>query len=79
MGFPVPLKEWFDGELKEFSSDILTSMAKNNRPFINSEILLKNLGKEARFSRKTWGLISLELWYQQFHDKAAEWKKMATE
>jgi asparagine synthase (glutamine-hydrolysing) len=79
MGFPVPLKEWFDGELKEFSLDILTSMAKNNRPFINSEVLLKNLGKEARFSRKTWGLISLELWYQQFHDKAAEWKKMATE
>jgi asparagine synthase (glutamine-hydrolysing) len=79
MGFPVPLKEWFDGELNEFSFDILTSMAKNNRPFINSEVLLKNLGKEARFSRKTWGLISLELWYQQFHDKAAEWKKMATE
>lgn len=78
MGFPVPLKEWFNGELNEFSFDILTSMAKNNRPFINSEVLLKNLGKESRFSRKTWGLISLELWYQQFHDKAAEWKQMAT-
>jgi asparagine synthase (glutamine-hydrolysing) len=78
MGFPVPLKEWFDGELNEFSFDILTSMAKNNRPFINSEVLLNNLGKEARFSRKTWGLISLELWYQQFHDKASEWKQMAT-
>lgn len=76
MGFPVPLKEWFDGELKDFSLEILTNMAKNNRPFINSEVLLKNLGKEERFSRKTWGLISLELWYQQFHDKAHEYRKM---
>jgi len=79
MGFPVPLKEWFDKELKDFLKDILTSMASNKRPFINSEELLKNLGKEALYSRKTWGLISLELWYQQFHDKGAEWKKMATE
>jgi len=76
MGFPVPLKEWFDGELKDFSLEILTNMAKNNRPFINSEVLLKNLGKEERFSRKTWGLISLELWYQQFHDKAHEYREM---
>jgi asparagine synthase (glutamine-hydrolysing) len=76
MGFPVPLKEWFDGELKDFSLEILTNMAKNNRPFINSEVLLKNLGKEERFSRKTWGLISLELWYQQFHDKQKDFKDM---
>ena len=76
MGFPVPLKEWFDGELKDFSLEILTNMAKNNRPFINSEVLLKNLGKEERFSRKTWGLLSLEIWQQQFHDKAHEYRKM---
>lgn len=74
MGFPVPLKEWFLGDLKDFALDTLQSMAEKNRPFIITDALLHNLGSEAKFSRKTWGLLSLELWYQQFHDKASEWR-----
>ena len=76
MGFPVPLKEWFEGELKDFRLDILQSMFDNNRPYIISEALLNDINSEERFSRKTWALISLELWYQQFHDKSQEWKKL---
>lgn len=75
MGFPVPLKEWFEGDLKDFAVDIFRTMASKHRPYINSDAVLKNFGTEARFSRKTWGLLSLELWHQQFHDKAAEWKR----
>lgn len=74
MGFPVPLKEWFDNDLKDFSTEILRSMAKNDRPFINSEQLNQNQMKEAKFSRKTWALLSLEIWYQQFHDRSSYWK-----
>jgi asparagine synthase (glutamine-hydrolysing) len=77
MGFPVPLKEWFDSELKEFVLDTFGTMAGKHRPYINSKAVLSNLGSEARFSRKTWGLLSLELWHQQFHDKAAEWRRHA--
>ena len=69
MGFPVPLKEWFAGPLKEFMLDTLSTMAKSDRPFINSEALLSSLNSEAKFSRKYWALLSLELWYQEFHDK----------
>ena len=76
MGFPVPLKEWFDNELKEFSENILKHMAYKKRDHFNSEAILKNLGKNEIFSRKIWGLLSLEVWYQQFHDKAEEWKKL---
>lgn len=76
MGFPVPLKEWFDGELKEFVRDIFEDMAQKNRPYINAKEVLKALGREARFSRKTWGLLSLELWHQEFHDRAAEWRSI---
>lgn len=76
MGFPVPLIEWFNCELKEFVIDILSTMVKKKRPFINSDILLKNFGKETIFSRKTWALLSLEMWYQNFHDKADNWKKL---
>lgn len=74
MGFPVPLKEWFSGELKEFAMDTFNSMASKHRAYINSDAVLKNLGAETRFSRKIWGLMSLELWHQQFHDKASEWR-----
>ncbi len=78
MGFPVPLKEWFGNELKDFAQDTFKTMSQRNRPYINSDAVLKNFGTEARFSRKTWGLLSLELWHQQFHDKAAEWRRLKT-
>jgi len=74
MGFPVPLKEWFSGELNEFVMDAFSTMSSKHRPFIKADAVMKNFGKEARFSRKTWGLLSLELWHQQFHDKASEWR-----
>ncbi len=77
MGFPVPLKEWFSDDLKDFVGDIFSSEQASSRPFMRSDKVLKSFGHEARFSRKTWGLLSLELWHQQFHDKAAEWKAMA--
>jgi len=79
MGFPVPLKEWFDHDLKDFAMDTFSTMAAKHRSYINSQAVLNNFGQEARFSRKTWGLLSMELWHQQFHDKAAEWKRLAGE
>jgi asparagine synthase (glutamine-hydrolysing) len=75
MGFPVPLKEWFSHELKDFVMDIFQTMITKKRPYINSDAVMSNFGQAARFSRKSWGLLSLELWHQQFHDKASDWKK----
>lgn len=69
MGFPVPLREWYQGELQVMIDGLLESLLDNNRPFMNLTLKKADLlGKP--FSRKTWGLISLELWYQNFHDRA---------
>ena len=76
MGFPVPLKEWFDGELRTFVLDIFAEQRLKHRPFFNSDVVLSSFGEQSRFSRKTWGLLSLELWHQTFHDRAAEFKAM---
>jgi asparagine synthase (glutamine-hydrolysing) len=76
MGFPVPLKQWFDGELSGFVQEIFQGMVEKQRPYINPKAILKNLGSESRFSRKTWGLLCMELWYQAFHDRASEWRSM---
>jgi asparagine synthase (glutamine-hydrolysing) len=77
MGFPVPLREWFGNELKDFVGDVFASQAARTRPFMRADKVLESFTSEAPFSRKTWGLLSLELWHQAFHDRAHEWKAMA--
>ena len=72
MGFPVPLKQWFSKELKDFSNDILQKMESSNREYIQKDFR-KNLSDD-NYSRSTWALISLECWYQQFHDKSNDIK-----
>jgi len=76
MGFPVPIKEWFSLELRDFVMDAFSTMAAKQRPYINSQAVLRNFGQEAQFSRKTWGLLSMELWHQQFHDKSSEFRSL---
>jgi len=79
MGFPVPLKEWFDGPLKSFIRDVFSEMENRERPLMNTRAIMASLGKDARFSRKTWGLLSLELWHQLFHDRKDYWKNYIEE
>jgi asparagine synthase (glutamine-hydrolysing) len=77
MGFPVPLKEWFAGELRDMAQDIFRTIKSRHRPYINADAVLANFDTVGRFSRKTWGLLSLELWHQRFHDRAAEYRDIA--
>lgn len=77
MGFPVPLNEWLSGDLKNFMGDIFSTHVAKDRPYLPvSEGLLNP--PSGKFSRKIWGLMSLEVWHQQFHDKEATFKKMVT-
>ncbi|MBL4821685.1 MAG: asparagine synthase (glutamine-hydrolyzing) [Gammaproteobacteria bacterium] len=76
MGFPVPLKEWFGDELKDFVGDTFSTGMSRHRQFMNSDNVMKNFGTETQFSRKIWGLLSMELWHQQFHDRSTAWRQM---
>ena len=76
MGFPVPLASWFGGELKDFFFDTMASMETKCRQGLNTAAIRKNFETTGKFSRKTWALLSLELWHQQFHDRAAEYQAM---
>lgn len=79
MGFPVPLKEWFSGELRDLVQDTFRSRNARQRPFLNADAVLTNLDTAARFSRKVWGLLCLELWHQIFHDRGADYRRMLAE
>jgi asparagine synthase (glutamine-hydrolysing) len=74
MGFPVPLDEWLQKELKEFARDTFGAQRARSRPFFDTDAILRGLGNEPKFGRKVWGLLSLELWYQTFVDEAPRWR-----
>jgi len=68
MGFPVPLSEWFHGELKDFVQSILLSEPARARRIYQTEEVEKAIRKEYKFSRQIWGLLCLELWFREFID-----------
>lgn len=76
MGFPVPLKEWYSGPLSDFVRDVFSGRNAKDRPLFNNEAIIANFASGNQFSRKTWGLLSLELWHQTFHDRGAEYRAM---
>jgi asparagine synthase (glutamine-hydrolysing) len=77
MGFPVPLKEWFAGKLRDFVRDTFSSRAARSRRFMNADAVIANFSGAEQFSRKVWGLLSLEIWQQQFHDRSAQIRRAA--
>jgi len=78
MGFPVPLKEWFEGVLSEFVNDIFRTTRAGYRPFMRRDAVLKSLSGTANFSRKIWGLLSLELWHQEFLDRSEYYRSLVS-
>jgi len=76
MGFPVPLSEWIQGEARDFIHDLFSSQRAKERPLIDYTCALERLTTEPRFGRKVWGLLSLELWHRQFHDRSSDFQGM---
>lgn len=74
MGFPVPLTEWGNKELIPFLNDTLGGAKARSRDYLGPKALATMLEGQGKFSRKTWALLSLETWQQQFHDQSARWK-----
>jgi asparagine synthase (glutamine-hydrolysing) len=80
MGFPVPLAEWINDELRDFVLDVFSGENAKNRPYLTPEFdVLELIENEGAFGRNLWGLFSLELWQQEFHDQASAWRAPAGE
>jgi len=69
MGFPVPLHLWSKNKAKGFIMDILLSKKAKERNIIDTKHVETLITGQQPFSRGLWGLLSLELWYNQFIDK----------
>ena len=79
MGFPVPLTQWLKHDIKDFVTDIFSSSCMKDRPYFNQAEILKGMESESKFGRKIWGLLSLELWHRQFHDRHHEFRQLLKE
>jgi asparagine synthase (glutamine-hydrolysing) len=76
MGFPTPLNAWATGPAREFMSDILSSGPALGRSWVDNRKVLASLADESAFGRGFWGLLSLEIWQQEFHDRAAQFRDL---
>jgi asparagine synthase (glutamine-hydrolysing) len=76
MGFPTPLSEWMAGEARDFVRDVFSTSRAQNRELVNNGKVLTMLDKEPRYGRKIWGLMCLEIWQQEFHDRQGHYKKI---
>lgn len=80
MGFPVPLNEWMRGDLYGFLSDTFSSRKAKQREYLNPKFDVRSLiTTEGKFSRKLWGLLCLELWQQEFHDRRSHYMNIIKE
>jgi asparagine synthase (glutamine-hydrolysing) len=78
MGFPVPLAEWINDELHDFVLDVFSGANARSRPYLADDFDVRDLiASEGAFSRNLWGLFSLELWQQAYHDESAQWRASA--
>ncbi len=78
MGFPVPLSEWLKGGLREFVYDLFSSQVAQDRALIDNRAVLAKIDREPKFGRNIWGLLCLEIWQREFHDKAAQFRGATT-
>lgn len=69
MGFPVPIYEWFRGELRPFVEEILLGRITRQRGFFNMEAVERCVRGERPFGRTVWGLLSLEVWFRLYFDR----------
>ena len=68
MGFPVPLHKWSKNNAKSFILDVLLSQRSRTRGIINTNYVEKLINEEKPFGRGLWGILCLELWFNQFID-----------
>lgn len=80
MGFPTPLAVWAKGPARDFVHDIFNSSAAQQRQLVNNSAVMRSLEKESQFGRNLWGMLSLEIWAQEFQDRPRpDWRELGAE
>jgi asparagine synthase (glutamine-hydrolysing) len=74
MGFGVPLADWFRGDLRDMTRDVLLGSAARQRGIFRmaevQSLLAAHDGGRRDCSARLWALICFELWMRQWVDGA---------
>jgi asparagine synthase (glutamine-hydrolysing) len=77
-GFDVPIRRWFNGELRELLDNTLRDRRTRERGDFNQGTVLAILDEHRRgvrdHARRLWALLMLELWRRAFIDRQPEMK-----
>ena len=76
MGFPTPLTEFTRGAAREYVREVFGSARARTRDVINNALVLDKIDAQPQFGRQLWGLLSLELWQLEFHDRSASYRQL---
>lgn len=69
MGFPIPLHIWSKNKkTRDFMMDTMLSKKAKERNIIKTKYIEQIINSEQPFSRGLWGLLSMELWFNEFID-----------
>ncbi len=72
MGFGVPVGKWFRGEMKDFVHSVLLSETALKRGLTEPAVVARWIDEHETatvdHTFQIWGLLMLELWFQQFID-----------
>jgi asparagine synthase (glutamine-hydrolysing) len=75
-GFSVPLETWLRHELHPMLNDLLLDRTARARGFLNTEGVAEVMAEHQRgrrdHSQRLWALLSLEVWFRTFIDRAPE-------
>jgi asparagine synthase (glutamine-hydrolysing) len=75
-GFGVPIRHWFNNELRELLYDTLTDRRTRQRGYFNQKVVEEILEEHRRGRRDNsthlWGLLTLELWHRHFIDRTPD-------
>lgn len=75
-GFGVPIRSWFNNELRELLYDALTDSRTRQRGYFNQKAVEEILDEHRRLRRDNsthlWGLLTLELWHRAFIDRVPD-------
>jgi asparagine synthase (glutamine-hydrolysing) len=70
MGFSVPLADWFRGELKGFSYNLICNKQSGLSHFFNiktiEELWDEHQSGNRKYSMTLWSLLMFELWFKEF-------------
>jgi asparagine synthase (glutamine-hydrolysing) len=81
VGFRVPVKEWFAGEMRDYLLDHLRGPGSITRRYYHTKVLDRVIDEHLKgrqsHDKLLWSLLSLEIWHRQYQRDGQKEERLA--